>query len=206
MKETKNDFVLIRGLYLGVFFSLFPLIDLFFGENMSLKSYFLIFYAFWFFITVYLISFFGKENRKYHDLFDFKRAFKVMFLISAIGLSLLTITRITLWNVLYPEIYIQLNEERDTTLAASAIGYAQSSLDEAYKEGSLSDDEYEESSVMFFNQEDQAKKMINKKWNSIKEEGVSKSFFISQLIYNLFFISVLNAVLALIIRRKQENI
>ena len=204
MKNTEKEFVLNRGLYLGMFFSIFPIIDLLFGENMSSKTYYILFYGLWFFVTTYLIYFFGKENRANTDLFDFKSAFRIMFLVSAIGFSLLTVTRITLWNVFYSAKYIELNQARDTKLSSYALEYAKSSLDQAYKEGSLSDEEYEESITIVDNQVLQAQEMIKEKWDYIKENGISKTLFVGSLIYNIFFISILNAILALIIRRKQE--
>jgi len=204
MKEVDKVFVLNRGLYLGIFFSIFPFIDLLFGEDMSSKTYYIIFYGLWFVITVYLIYFFGKENRAISDLFDFRSAFRIMFLVSAIGFSLLTVTRITLWNIFYTDKYIELNESRETKLSVYALEYAQSSLDEAYKGGNISSDEYEESLTIIENQINQAQEITKERWDFRKKNGISKTLFLGSLVYDLFFISIINLILALIIRRKQE--
>ena len=60
MQQSEKEFFLNRGLYLGIFFSFFPIIDLVYGENMTLKTYYLVFYGLWFIITIALLLFFGK--------------------------------------------------------------------------------------------------------------------------------------------------
>ena len=123
---------------------------------------------------------------------------------AAIGFSLLTVTRITLWNIFYPEKYIELNETRDSKLTSFVLGFSQSYLDKAYRNGSLSDEEYEEAMTNIDDQIIAANKILEEKWNSIKQNGISKTLFIVTLITNLFFMIILNAILALIIRRKHE--
>ena len=204
MQRIEKEFLLNRGLYLGIFLSFFPIIDLLFGENMTLKTYYLVFYGLWFIITTFLILFFGKEYRSHSNFFNFKSAFRIMFIVAVIGFTLLTVTRITLWNVFYPEKYIELNETRDSKLTLFVLGFSQSSLDKAYRNGSLSDEEYEESMTIIQNQIIAANEIIEEKWNSIKQNGISKTLFIVNLITNLFFMIILNAILALIIRRKHE--
>ena len=204
MQEKDKVFILNRGLYLGVFFSLFPLIDLLFGEDMSSRTYYILFFGLWFLITVFLIYFFGKEYRSVSDFFDFRVAFRIIFLVAAIGFTLLTVTRITLWNIFYPDKYIELNENRDIKLSAYVLEYTKSSLDNAYREGNISSDEYEVSFALIEDQIDQAQAIIKQKWDSIRENGLSKTIFIGALVYDLFFISIINAILALIIRRKQQ--
>ena len=49
-----------------------------------------------------------------------------------------------------------------------------------------------------------AESSIAEKWVYIKDNGISKSLFIGNLIYNLFFIAIYNAILALFLRRKNE--
>jgi hypothetical protein len=77
-------------------------------------------------------------------------------------------------------------------------------LDNAYREGDISSDEYEESFTLIEDQIDQAQAIIKQKWDSIRENGLSKTIFIGALVYDLFFISIINAILALIIRRKKQ--
>ncbi|MEC9209551.1 MAG: DUF4199 family protein [Bacteroidota bacterium] len=204
MQQIEKEFLLNRGLYLGIFLSFFPIIDLLFGENMTLKTYYLVFYGLWFIIMTFLILFFGKEYRSHSNFFNFKSAFRIMFIVAAIGFSLLTVTRITLWNIFYPEKYIELNETRDAKLTSFVLGFSQSYLDKAYRNGSLSDEEYEESMTKIDDQINAANKILEEKWNSIKENGISKTLFLVTLITNLFFMIILNAILALIIRRKHE--
>ena len=204
MQQSEKEFFLNRGLYLGIFFSFFPIIDLVYGENMTLKTYYLVFYGLWFIITIALLLFFGKEYRATSNFFDFKSAFRILFIISAIGFSLRTVTKISLWNVFYPEKYIELNEARDSKLTSFTFEFSKSSLDKAYKKGSLSDEEYEESMKIIDNQIITTNEMIEEKWNDLKQNGIGKTFFVGNLIFNLFFMIILNALLALIIRRKHE--
>lgn len=191
---------------MGIFFSLFPVIDLLYGGDMTFRMYYSIFYGVWLIITIFLILSFTKEYRGGSNLFDFKSAFRIMFIVSSIGLAFLAITNITLWNIFYPEKYIELNEKRQLGVISTMSEYSQSFLDEAYRDGSLSDEEYEEQLTMFQSQISTANEMIRENWNYFKENGISKTLFIGKLVTNLFFIIILNALLALIVRRKNMKL
>ena len=89
-------------------------------------------------------------------------------------------------------------------LISASISFTKSALDNAYIEGNLSDEEYDESLVDIEGQLEFAESSILEKWEFIKENGISKSLFIGNLVYNLFFIAIYNAILALFLRRKNE--
>ncbi len=202
MEKKEKDFLLNKGLVLGFVFSIFPILDYLFGSNISLSTYYGLFYISWFIFYSFLILSIGKEFKQTAKLFDFRNAFRVLFIVSALGFSILTVTKITLWNVFYPGKYIQLNESRDMNLMAVSIRFAKSTLDDAYADGSIDDDEYDNSLSKLDDQLDMIEISLKDKWNFIKENGISKSFFLGSLIYNLFFISIYNAILALFIRTK----
>ena len=201
MESVDKDYILQKGFYIGVFFSIFPIIDLLFGANMSLKSYYFIFYIIWMIVYIYLIIIYGKECGKKLEIFDFKSAFRNIFLISAVGLLLLTLTRITMWNVLFTDDYISLNKNRQIALIDYFTSYSESTLNEAYSQGGISDEDYDNSLA----QMEDARSMMMERWDIAKEEGVKKSEFFGQLVSNLFFIALLNAILTLFIRRKNET-
>ena len=85
-----------------------------------------------------------------------------------------------------------------------SIDFTKSTLDKAYTDGDLTDDEYDESLTAIDSQLEFAESSIAEKWEFIKENGISKSLFVGNLIYNLFFIAIYNAILALFLRRKNE--
>ena len=45
---------------------------------------------------------------------------------------------------------------------------------------------------------------LSVKWNDIKENGLSKTLFIGDLVFNLFFIAIYNAIIAVIMKRKNK--
>jgi hypothetical protein len=204
MENKEKELLLNRGLLLGLFFSVFPILDLMFGADMSISKYYSLFYGVWFVCYSVVIIFIGKEFKAFTSFFDFRSAFRVMFIVSALAFSILTVTRISLWNVFYPAKYIELNEARDVKLIAVSIDFSKSALDNAYTDGNLSDDDYDESLTQIEEQLEFAESSIADKWDYIKTNGISKSLFIGNLIYNLFFIAIYNAVLALFLRRKNE--
>ena len=204
MEKQEKELLLNRGLWLGLFFSVFPFMDLLFGAEMSLSKYYGLFFGVWFVVYTIAIVLIGKEFKVKALIFNFRNAFRVLFIVSALAFSILTVTKISLWNVFYPEKYIELNEKREAKLIAELIAFTESSLDKAYAEGDLTDDEYEESSIQIQEQLDFADSKIKEKWTYIKDNGISKSLFIGNLIYNLFFIAIYNAIIALFIRRKNE--
>jgi len=204
MESQEKELLLNRGLILGLFFSGFPILDLMFGSEMSLNKYYSLFFGFWFVVYSIAILYIGKEFKAFTPIFDFRSSFRILFIVSALAFSILTVTRISLWNVFYPERYIELNEARDVKLTSVLTNFIKSTLDKAYTEGNLTDDEYDDSLTDIEGQFEFAENSILKKWKFIKENGISKSLFIGNLIYNLFFIAIYNAILALFLRRKNE--
>ena len=101
-------------------------------------------------------------------IFDFRNSFRVLFIVSALAFSILTVTRISLWNVFYPAKYIELNEARDVKLIAVSINFTKSTLDNAYSDGDLNDDEYDESLTKIEDQLEFAESSIAEKWVYIK--------------------------------------
>jgi hypothetical protein len=116
MRNKYKELLLNRGLLLGLFFSVFPILDLMYGTEMSLTKYYSIFSGFWFVMYSVAIVYIGKEFRTFDPIFDFRSSFRVLFIVSSLALSILTVTRISLWNVFYPTKYIELNEARDVKL------------------------------------------------------------------------------------------
>ena len=204
MENNEKELLLNRGLLLGLFFSVFPILDLMFGAEMSISKYYSLFYGVWFLVYSVFIVYIGKEFKSFSPIFDFRNSFRVLFIVSALSLSILTVTRIALWNVFYPAKYIELNEARDVKLIAVSIDFTKSTLDKAYTDDDLTDDEYDESLTAIDSQLEFAESSIAEKWEFIKENGISKSLFVGNLIYNLFFIAIYNAILALFLRRKNE--
>ena len=204
MENKEKELLLNRGLLLGLFFSVFPILDFMFGAEMSLSKYYSLFYGVWFLVYSVFIVYIGKEFKSFSPIFDFRNSFRVLFIVSALSLSILTVTRVALWNVFYPAKYIELNEARDVKLIDVTIDFTKSTLDKAYTDGDLTDDEYDESLTAIDSQLEFVESSIAEKWEFIKENGISKSLFVGNLIYNLFFIAIYNAILALFLRRKNE--
>jgi len=204
MENKEKELFLNRGLILGLALSIFPILDLMFGEEMSLTKYYSFFIGVWFLFYSIAILYIGKEFKSSAAIFDFRSSFRVLFIVSALAFSILTVTRISLWNVFYPAKYIELNEAREIKLISVLTNFTTTALDEAYGEGNLTDDEYDNSLSDLDSQLEFAEKNVLDKWESIRENGISKSLFIGNLIYNLFFIAIYNAILALFIRRKNE--
>ena len=204
MENKEKELLLNRGLLLGLFFSIFPILDLMFGAEMSLSKYYGLFFGVWFVVYSIYIVYIGKEFKVFSPIFDFRNSFRVLFIVSALAFSILTVTRISLWNVFYPVKYIELNEVRDVKLISIFSVISKSTLDNAYTNGDFNDDEYDESLTKIEDQLEFAESSIAEKWVYIKDNGISKSLFIGNLIYNLFFIAIYNAILALFLRRKNE--
>ena len=168
MENKEKELLLNRGLLLGLFFSVFPILDLMFGAEMSLSKYYSLFYGVWFLVYSVFIVYIGKEFKAFSPIFDFRNSFRVLFIVSALSLSILTVTRIALWNVFYPAKYIELNEARDVKLIAVSIDFTKSTLDKAYTDGDLTDDEYDESLTAIDSQLEFAESSIAEKWEFIK--------------------------------------
>ena len=120
MEKQEKEFILNKGLILGMILILFPVTDFIFGLNMSEINYFLIFNLSWIFIYSFLILKWSKEFAINYDVFSFKESFRVLYLISALGFAVLTVGKMGLWNSYSPNTYIEINLNR-----------AQKSLDQA---------------------------------------------------------------------------
>ena len=188
MESQEKELLLNRGLILGITFSVFPFIDLMFGAEMSLTKYYSLFFGVWFLVYSVAIFYIGKEFKAFAPFFDFRSSFRVLFIVSLLAFSILTVTRISLWNVFYPAKYIELNEARDIKLILVSTNFIKSTLEKAYSEGDLTDNEYDESLTDLEAQLVKADNSLIEKWKFIKENGISKSLFIGNLIYDLFFI------------------
>ncbi len=203
MESHQKDLCFKRGLLLGILFSVFPILDLFFGKDMSLTQYYTIFFILWFILYSVFMFFIGKEFRDSFLVSDFKGIFRILFIVSALSLSIVTITKISLWNVFYTGKYIELNESRDIKLIGFLSEFTKETLDDSYAQGSFTDDEYEESLTSLEDQLEFVNSSVVDKWTFIKENGVSKTLFIGSLVYNLFFVAIYNAIFAFFLRRNK---
>ena len=226
MEKQEKQFILNKGLILGLVLILFPIIDLFYGLDMSWTNYFLIFGLFWMIVYSYLVLKWSKEFASYYEIFPFKDAFRTLFLISAVAFGVLTVGKIVLWNIYAPEKYIEINLSNPQTqynLALKEI--SNEDRDCNYDSLSLFEDRNcliiygcQDSLIITVdstNNIDIISKLnfintfINPNlgyWKKMKETGISKAHFIGVLIYSLFFISIYCAILALFVRKKEKFI
>ena len=198
MEKQEKEFILNKGLILGLILMLFPIIDLLYGLDMSSTNYLLIFGLLWMVVYSYLVVKWSKEYASYYEIFPFKDAFRTLFLISALAFGVLTVGKTLLWTVSYPDKYIQINMQRE-------LGFFEmqkSLIDEAYKDGIFNDDQYEEETKSF----DENKSLIASKWEMTKSEGLGVTYFLQVLIYVLFIISIYCAILAFFVRKKEKFI
>ncbi len=209
MDKQEKEFVLNKGLILGLVLMLFPIIDLILGLNMSDTNYFLIFIFSWIVIYSFLILKWSKEFAFKYDVFSFKDSFRVLYIISALGFTVLTVGKIGLWNVYSSNTYIKINLNR-----------AQKALDEAnvmfnsendlIVSDSLKNNVSDSSDLVNLNNK---RIFINKfleptvdYWKNLELEGISKTHFINILIQVLFLNSIYCAILALFVRKKEQFI
>ena len=198
MEKKEKDFILNKGLILGLVLMFFPIIDLLYGLDMNWKSYLLIFGLLWMIVYSYLVVKWSKEFASYYEIFLFKDAFRTLFLISAVAFGVLTVGKTLLWTVSYPDKYVEINMKRELGL----FEMQKSLIDEAYKEGTFNDDQYEEQTKAF----NENKSLILSKWEMTKSEGLGATYFFKVLIYVLFIISIYCAILAFFVRKKENFI
>jgi hypothetical protein len=226
MQKQEKQFILNKGLILGLVLMLFPIIELFYGLDMSWTNYFLIFVLFWMIVYSYLVLKWSKEFASYYEIFPFKDAFRTLFLISAVAFGVLTVGKISLWNIYSPEKYIEINLSKIQTeynLALKEI--SNDDRDCNYDSLSLFEDRNcliiygcqdsliitvdSTNKIEIISKLDHINAFINPplyQWRKIEENGISKTYFIGVLIYSLFFISIYCAILALFVRKKEKFI
>ena len=195
MDKQEKDFIINKGFLLGLILLLFPLLDLTYGSKMSNTNYFIIFGLLWMILYTYLIIKWTKIVSSYYEYFPFKDTFRTLFLISAIAFGVLTVGKTLLWTVSFPEKYVEINEYREL----SYFNIQKSVIDEAYQNGTFSDEQYEEQMLSLNNN----KILLEEKWDMIRSEGIGATYFFQMLISVLFLISVYCLILALIIRKKE---
>tara|TARA_B100001029_G_scaffold169612_1_gene164671 strand:- start:418 stop:1023 length:606 start_codon:yes stop_codon:yes gene_type:complete len=198
MEKQAKQFILNKGLILGLILMFFPIIDLLYGSDMSLTNYLLIFGLLWMFVYSFLILKWSKEFASYYEIFSFKDAFRTLFVISALSLAVLTVGKTLLWTFSFPEKYIEINMQRE-------LGFFEiqkSLIDKAYKEGTFNDNQYEDQIKSF----DESTRLISSKWEMINSQGLGVTYFLQVLIYVLFLISIYCAILALFVRKKETFI
>ena len=204
MDTKQKELLWNRGLLLGLFLSIFPILDLMYGAEMTLSKYHFLFSFLWFLIYSISIIYIAKEFKVFVPIFDFKSTFRILFIVSLLAFTLLTVTKITVWNVFYPDKYVELNEARDNKLIVFFIKFSKSTLNTAYQEGELTDDEFEDNLTQIDDAFGEMNDALSVKWNDIKEKGLSKTLFIGDLVFNLFFIAIYNAIIAVIMKRKNK--
>ena len=198
MEKQEKEFILNKGLILGLVLILFPIIDLMYGLNMSTSNYFLVFGLLWLIVYTFLLVKWSKEFASYYELFPFRDAFRTLFIVSALAFSVLTVGKTLLWTFSFPEKYIEINEKRE-------IGYfsiQKSVIDDAYKAGTFSDDQYEQQLEALNGN----KLLLEEKWGEIKSEGLGTTYFVQVLVTVLFLNSIYCAILALFVRKKEQFI
>ena len=198
MDKQEKEFILNRGLILGLVLMMFPVIDLVYGMDMSSKNYFIIFGFIWIVSFTFLLLKWSKEFASYYDVFPFRDSFRTLFIISFLAFSVLTVGKTFLWTVLFPEKYIEINEQREL----SYFQFPKSVIDDAYQSGSFSEEQYEEQlESLTYNQD-----LLEKKWGTIKADGLGTTYFLQMLVSVLFIISIYCAILALFVRKKEKFI
>ena len=198
MEKQEKEFILNKGLILGLVLMLFPIIDLLYGLDMSLTNYFLIFVLLWIIVYSYLVVKWSKEYASYYEIFPFKDAFRTLFLISALAFGVLTVGKALLWTVLSPDKYIEINMNREL----GSLEMYKSLIDASYTEGAFNNEQYEDK----INDYESNKNVILSKWETIRSEGLGVTYFLQLLISVLFFVSIYCAILALFVRKKEQFI
>ncbi|MBT5858939.1 MAG: DUF4199 family protein [Flavobacteriales bacterium] len=198
MEKKEKEFILNKGLMLGLVLLIFPIIDLTFGLNMSLTNYLIVFFLAWTVVYTYFVVKWSKEFASYYELFSFRDAFRILFVISAIGFGVLTVGKSLLWTFSYPDKYVEINEKREL----SFFSMQKSVIDNAYTQGAFSEDEYEDQLELYSS----GKQLLTDKWDVIRKEGLGTTYFLQILITVLFFIAIYCAILALFVRKKETFI
>jgi len=198
MEKQEKEFILNKGLMLGLVLLIFPIIDLTFGLNMSLTNYLIVFFLAWTLVYTYFVVKWSKEFASYYELFSFRDAFRILFVISALGFGVLTLGKSLLWTFSYPDKYVEINEKREL----SFFSMQKSVIDNAYTQGAFSEDEYEDQLELYSS----GKQLLTDKWDVIRKEGLGTTYFLQILITVLFFIAIYCAILALFVRKKETFI
>lgn len=206
MEKQEKAFILNKGLILGLVLMLFPIIDLLYGIDMSLINYSLIFGLFWMIIYSYLVVKWSKEYASYYEIFPFKDAFRTLFLISALGFATLTVGRIAIYNIAYPEKYIDLTESFYNKIISFQINLEESTNNSLFESGEINSDEYENQHNELQKMTQESRSKLKTEMDLMRKEGIGITFFIGELIYSLFFISIYCAILALLVRKKEKFI
>ena len=198
MDKQEKEFILNKGSMLGLLLLIFPIIDITFGLNMSLTNYLIVFFLSWTLVYTYFVVKWSKEFASYYELFSFRDAFRILFVISALGFGVLTVGKSLLWTFSYPDKYVEINEKREL----SFFSMQKSVIDNAYTQGAFSEDEYEEQLELYSS----GKQLLTDKWDVIRKEGLGTTYFLQILITVLFFIAIYCAILALFVRKKETFI
>jgi len=198
MEKQEKEFILNKGLMLGLVLLIFPIIDLTFGLNMSLTNYLIVFFLAWTVVYTYFVVKWSKEFASYYELFSFRDAFRILFVISALGFGVLTVGKTVLWTFSYPDKYIEINEKREL----SFFSMQKSVIDNAQTQGAFSEDEYEDQLELYSS----GKHLLTDKWDVIRKEGLGTTYFLQILITVLFFIAIYCAILAFFVRKKETFI
>ena len=198
MEKQEKEFILNKGLMLGLVLLIFPIIDLTFGLNMSLTNYLIVFFLAWTLVYTYFVVKWSKEFASYYELFSFRDAFRILFVISALGFGVLTVGKTVLWTFSYPDKYIEINEKREL----SFFSMQKSVIDNAQTQGAFSKNEYEDQLELYSS----GKQLLTDKWDVIRKEGLGVTYFLQILITVLFFIAIYCAILALFVRKKETFI
>tara|TARA_B100000900_G_scaffold161883_1_gene137428 strand:- start:4995 stop:5594 length:600 start_codon:yes stop_codon:yes gene_type:complete len=193
-----KEFIKNKGLYFGLYLSIFPFFYFAFGEGLSLMTYFGIFWLAWAIGVFYLLYIFVRELRNRYDFFTFKQAFKSLFLVSTVGLLVLCTTKIMLWKVLYEDKYIELDQSFYNSILVSSFNYTNQKLEEAFVGGVVGEDEYNDQQDKLNQQQKEFNEAIKDRW----KEGLSIRFFLWQLINSLFLFVFINLILAYLLRKK----
>ncbi len=188
-----KEFIKNRGLYFGIYLSIFPFFYFLFDNNLSLNIFKLVFWVLWIIGVFYLLYIFGKEYRNNYNLFSFKQVFTLLYKISLRGLLILFVIEIILWKGLFEERYISLQ----TSLMQPSLNGIESIKSELKKDSAdkiIGIEEYQEKLEKL----EKYKTDINDQW----KDGVKITYFIKILIGRLFLFVFINLILAFFLRKK----
>ena len=192
-----NKEILNKGIVLGCFLILFPLVFLFKGNDFSLIFYFTVYFI-QFCGYTFLIIMFAKQFSKSTSSFSFKECFSFIFQISMVALLCLTFAKFLIWNLSFTDNYMQSRENIERKL----LSIQEQALVDSYEKGNLSDDMYNNQSDNFI----KLKSEIEKKWEINKESGLEFGFFFKFLITNLFLVLLYCLLLSIFLKKKVEFI
>ena len=192
-----NKEILNKGILLGCFLILFPLVFLFKGNDFGLIFYFSVYFI-QFCGYTFLLIIFSKQFSKSTNSFSFKECFSFIFQISMVALLCLTFAKFLIWNLAFTDEYLQSRENIERKL----LSVQEQALIDSHEKGNLSDDLYNKQSDNFI----KIKSEVEKKWEMNKETGLEFSFFFKFLITNLFLVSVYCLFLSIFLKKKVEFI